>query len=170
MRLTNIQLGLSLADYAAKLADAPKKTELMQLADYLLTHPTSRVFYERALLDMGIHPDTVPSEMWGETVPDEAHGAMKVKQGVTILNEQWNRGKLARLIAVRNLAWQCTLLARRLEKEMELDAKAIINNNGGSTAGLLHAFVPVPATRADLTAGPAPAIPTTFIHAENQHG
>jgi hypothetical protein len=147
MKIDNLQLGLSLADACVGTA---RQTELMQLADYLLTHPMSRVFYERALLELGIHPDTVPTELWGETVPDEAHGAMKVKEGITILNQQWTRGKLARLVAVRNLAWQSTLLARRLEKQMAEEAKSFVAKNGGSTAGLLRAFVPVPATRAEL--------------------
>jgi len=160
MKIPNLTLGLALADFAV---GKPRQTELMQLADYLLTHPTSRIFYERALLEMGIHPETVPSELWGETTPDEATGAEALKQAIAILNAQWGRGRLARLIAVRNLAWQATLLGRRLEKDAEEDAKGIVRKNGGSTAGILRSFVPAPATRAELSAPPpeAPATTTT---------
>jgi len=149
MKINNLQLGLALADFAVQ---HERQAELMQLANYLLTHPTSRVFYERALLELGIHPDTVPTELWGESVPDEAHGAAKLKEAITILNAQWTRGKLPRLVAVRNLAWQATLLARRLEKDATADAESIIAKNNGSTAGLLQAFIPAPATRAELNA------------------
>jgi hypothetical protein len=149
MKINNTTLGLALADIAV---GTPQQSELMQLADYLLTHPTSRIFYERALEELGIAPETVPSELWGETTPDEATGAATLKQAITVLNEQWTRGKLMRYVAVRNLAWAATLLARRLEKDIDEDAKKIIARNGGSTAGLLRAFVATPATRADLSA------------------
>jgi hypothetical protein len=54
------------------------------------------------------------------------------------------------MIAVRNLAWQATLLARRLEKDIAEDAKRVLERNGGSSAGLLSAFIATPATRVDL--------------------
>jgi hypothetical protein len=110
------------------------------------------VFYERALLEMGIHPDTVPSELWGEVVPDEAAGAAGLKQAITVLNAQWSRGKVARLVAVRNLAWAATLLGRRLEKDCDEDAKKLVAANKGSTAGLFRSFISAPATRAELSA------------------
>jgi hypothetical protein len=149
MKLDNLTLGLALADHAV---NHPQQSELMQLADYLLTHPSSRVYYERVLVALGIDPDTVPSELWGETVPDEAHGAAKLKTAITQLNEQWGKGKLQRMIVVRNLAWQATLLARRLEKDLDEDAKRVVGRNGGSTAGLLNAFIAAPATRVALDA------------------
>lgn len=151
MKISNLVLGMALADRAV---NDQRQQELMQLADYVMTHPTSRVFYERVLWELGINPEDVPSEMWGENVPDEATGAAALKAAIASLNAQWHGGKLNRLVVVRNLAWQATLLARRLEKDCNDSAESMVQRNGGSTAGLLRSFIN-PTTRADLLARPS---------------
>jgi len=149
MKLKNLQLGLAVADAAVGNV---RQTEMMQLADFLLTHPTSKIHYEKALWYLGIDPNSVPSELWVAEVPDEAHGAAALKDAITLLNEQWSRHKLARMVAVRNLAWQATQLARRLEQDADADAAAIVAKNGGSSAGLLRAFIVAPLTSAQIAA------------------
>jgi hypothetical protein len=149
MKIKNVTLGLALAD--AAVGDV-RQTEMMQLADFLLTHPTSRIHYELALHYLRIDPNTVPSELWGAEVPNEAFGAAALKDAITLLNAEWSRHKLARMVAVRNLAWQATQLARRLEKDCDDNAAVVIAKNGGTTAGLLRAFIQAPATKAELIA------------------
>jgi multisubunit Na+/H+ antiporter MnhG subunit len=147
LKLKNVQLGLALAD--AAVGDV-RQTEMMQLADFLLTHPVSKIHTERALHYLGIDPNTVPSEIWSEDTPTEAHGAAALKDAITLLNVQWSRHKLARMVAVRNLAWQATQLARRLEKDAAADAERVIKANGGSSAGLLRSFITAPVTSLQL--------------------
>jgi len=153
MKLNNHVLGLALADYAV---GHEKQTELMQLANYILTHPMSRVYTERALIAMGILPEHVPDEMWAADLPIEAAGAERLKAAITTLNEQWHTSRFARMIAVRNLAWHATQLGRRLEQDLQADTKRVIQRNGGSTAGLLSAFIATPMTRAELNAAVVP--------------
>jgi hypothetical protein len=154
MKLNNLELALALADHVLTTSGPQYgySTELLQLADYLATHPTSSVFYERTLGELGIDPHTVPSESWTPTIPTEGEGAAALKEAITNLNQQWHVGKLQRRVAVRALAWAAQLLARRLDADCEQDCKDVVARNGGSTAGLFRKLISTTATRAELQA------------------
>jgi len=151
MKFTNLDLALALATRAM---GTNEQTPILQLADYLATNPTSKIFYERALLTLGIDPNEIPSESWGTPTPTEERASEELKKAIKLLNEYWSGTDVHRRVAVRNLAWQATLLARRLDADAEAKTKYVVKRNGGHTAGLFSAHI-VPATRSELQKEPA---------------
>jgi hypothetical protein len=66
----------------------------------------------------GINTDDLPSEKWNGPLPEKGAAEDAVARAIQRLQADYTHGHPYSMIALRNLAWQCSVLTRVLEMEI----------------------------------------------------